>query len=86
MSSIAPPIRPAVDPGPPPVAPNLADPTTRLRLTPAAIDGFWKLAEIWRSGSAGEPHPWPSWDRNGPRIAIRTLPTELFRRLFVSSY
>ena len=48
MSSLAPPIRSAVDPGPPPVAPNLADPTTRLRLTPAAIDGILKLAEIWR--------------------------------------
>jgi hypothetical protein len=52
ISSLAPPIRPAVDPGPPPVAPNLADPTTRLRLTPAAIDGILKLAEIWRLTSA----------------------------------
>jgi hypothetical protein len=52
ISSLAPPIRPAVDPGPPPVAPNLADQTTRLRLTPAAIDGILKLAEIWRLTSA----------------------------------
>ena len=52
MSSLSPPIRPAVDPGPPPIAPNLADPTTRLRLTPAAIDGILKLAEIWRLTSA----------------------------------
>ena len=52
MSSLAQPARPAVDPGPPPVAPSLADPTTRLRLTPAAIDGILKLAEIWRLTSA----------------------------------
>jgi hypothetical protein len=38
------------------------------------------------SGSAGESHPWRSSDRNGRGIAIRTLPTELFGRLFVSSY
>jgi Antitoxin Xre-like helix-turn-helix domain len=45
-------IRPAVDPGPPPVAPNLADAATRLRLTPAAVDGMVKLAEIWRLTSS----------------------------------
>ena len=52
MSSSALSFRPAVDPGPPPVAPSLADPATRLRLTPAAIDGVLRLAEIWRLTSA----------------------------------
>lgn len=54
MSASAYTIRPAVDPGPPPTAPNLADPATRLRLTPAAIDAIVRLAEIWRltSGEA----------------------------------
>ena len=27
---------------------NLSEPTTRLRLTPAAIDGMIRLAELWR--------------------------------------
>ncbi len=27
---------------------NLSDPATRLRLTPAAIDGMIRLAELWR--------------------------------------
>lgn len=40
--------RPPVDPGPPPVGPGLADPATRDRLTPAAIDGILRLADIWR--------------------------------------
>lgn len=52
MSTSSFPIRPAVDPGPPPVAPSLADPATRDRLTPAAIDGILRLAEIWRLTSA----------------------------------
>ena len=52
MSSSVLPVRPAVDPGLPPVAPSLADPATRLRLTPAAIDGVLRLAEIWRLTSA----------------------------------
>ncbi|MHB1305052.1 MAG: antitoxin Xre-like helix-turn-helix domain-containing protein [Acidiphilium sp.] len=52
MSASANATRPAVDPGPPPVAPNLADTATRRRLTPAAIDGMVKLAEIWRLTSS----------------------------------
>lgn len=52
MSGSALPVRPAVDPGPPPVAPSLADSATRLRLTPAAVDGMLRLAEIWRLTSA----------------------------------
>lgn len=40
------------DPGPPPTAPNLADAETRDRLTPAAVDGIVRLAEIWRLTSA----------------------------------
>jgi hypothetical protein len=52
MSGLALPAQPAVDPGPPPAAPSLADPATRARLTPAGIDGFLKLAEIWRLTSA----------------------------------
>ncbi len=31
---------------------NLADPATRERLTPAAVDGVVRLAEIWRLTSA----------------------------------
>jgi hypothetical protein len=42
------PINPARDPGPPQPLPNLADPATRERLTPAAIDGMARLAEVWR--------------------------------------
>ena len=52
MSGSILPGRPAVDPGHPPVAPSLADSSERLRLTPAAIDGILRLAEIWRLTSA----------------------------------
>ena len=45
-------VRPAVDAGPPPIPPNLADAATRERLTPAAVDGVLRLAEIWRLTSA----------------------------------
>jgi uncharacterized protein (DUF2384 family) len=45
-------VRPAVDAGPPPITPNLADAATRERLTPAAVDGILRLAEIWRLTSA----------------------------------
>lgn len=38
----------AFDAGPPPMPPNLADPQTRERLTPAAVDGTVRLAEVWR--------------------------------------
>lgn len=51
MSGLANLARPAIDPGPAPVPPNLADPATRERLTPAAIDGVLRLAEIWRLAS-----------------------------------
>ena len=47
MSASISPIRPAVDPGPPPAGSNLADPATRLRLTQAAIEGIVRLAAIW---------------------------------------
>jgi uncharacterized protein (DUF2384 family) len=47
--SVAP--RPALDPSPSPAPSNLADPTTRRRLTPAAIEGLVRLAEIWRLSS-----------------------------------
>ena len=43
---------PAADIGPPPTPPNLADAGTRGRLTPAAVDGVVRLAEIWRLPSA----------------------------------
>lgn len=46
--SIATAIRPVIDPGPLPAPPNLADADTRERLTPAAVDGVVRLAEIWR--------------------------------------
>jgi hypothetical protein len=36
----------------PPISPNLADGSTRARLTPAAMDGIIRLAEIWRLTSA----------------------------------
>lgn len=36
------------DPTGPPLGSNLADMATRERLTPAAIDGMIRLAEIWR--------------------------------------
>lgn len=48
MSGSAYSIRPAVDPGPPPVPPRLADVATRQRLTPAAVDGVIRLAELWK--------------------------------------
>lgn len=48
MSASVSAIGPAVDPDPPPAVANLADPATRLRLTPAAIDGIVRLAAIWR--------------------------------------
>jgi hypothetical protein len=41
-------IRPIVDAGPLPASPNLADPIMRQRLTPAAVGGMVRLAEIWR--------------------------------------
>src|ERR1700731_308893 len=41
-------IRPAMDSGPPPPPPNLADASTRQRLTPAAVGGIVQLSEIWR--------------------------------------
>jgi uncharacterized protein (DUF2384 family) len=43
-------LRPARDSVPPP-PPNLADGNTRERLTPAAVDGVVRLAEIWRLNS-----------------------------------
>lgn len=52
MSDVAYPVRPAVDPGPPPIASSLADPLTRQRLTPAAVDGVLRLAEVWKLTSA----------------------------------
>ncbi len=41
---------PAADP--PRLPPNLADPETRAKLTPAAVRGFVRLADIWRLTSA----------------------------------
>ncbi|PWB83460.1 MAG: DUF2384 domain-containing protein [Methylocystaceae bacterium] len=43
---------PATDFGAPPALPNLADAATRERLTPAAVEGVVRLAEIWRLTSA----------------------------------
>ncbi len=40
--------RPVLDVGAPPPPANLADPPTRERLTPAAVEGLVRLAEIWR--------------------------------------
>ena len=40
-------VQPAIDIASPPELPNLADPTTRARLTPAAVAGIARLAEIW---------------------------------------
>ncbi len=37
---------------PPSFLPNLADPQTREQLTPAAIEGVARLAELWRLTSA----------------------------------
>lgn len=45
-------LRPAVDPGQAAVIPNLSDADIRQRLTPAAVDGVVRLAEIWRLTSA----------------------------------
>jgi len=42
----------AVDLGLPPTPPNLADAAARERLTPAAVEGVVRLAEIWRLTSA----------------------------------
>jgi hypothetical protein len=46
--TIASPVPPAEDSGLPQPPPDLADPATRERLTPAAIDGVVRLAGIWR--------------------------------------
>jgi hypothetical protein len=43
---------PAADLGLAQTPPNLADPATRARLTPAAVEGVVHLAEIWRLTSA----------------------------------
>jgi hypothetical protein len=45
-------LRPMQDAGSPPVSANLSDAETRERLTPAAVDGVVRLAEIWRVTSA----------------------------------
>ena len=42
------PFRPAKEPGLPASPVNFSDPATRERLTPAAVDGLARLAEIWR--------------------------------------
>ena len=47
MSSSASAALPTLDFGPPPDPPNLADLATRARLTPAAVAGIARLAEIW---------------------------------------
>jgi hypothetical protein len=47
MNSSAHAVHPAMDFGPPEERPNLADPATRARLTPAAVAGIARLAEIW---------------------------------------
>lgn len=39
--------RPAVDSGQAATIPNLSDASTRERLTPSAVDGIVRLAEIW---------------------------------------
>src|ERR1700733_10608157 len=44
-------LRPA-DSGQAPVIPNLSDADVRERLTPAAVDGVIRFAEIWRLTSA----------------------------------
>lgn len=44
--------RPAVDSGQAAAIPNLSDADTRDRLTPAAVDGIVRLAEVWRLTSA----------------------------------
>jgi hypothetical protein len=45
-------MRGAADPDPGQVPPNLSETLTRERLTPAAVDGIVRLAEIWRLTSA----------------------------------
>jgi hypothetical protein len=45
-------LRPAVDSATAGTIPNLSDTATRERLTPAAVDGVVRLAEIWRLTSA----------------------------------
>lgn len=52
MSSSASAALPTLDFNPPPDLPNLADPATRARLTPAAVAGIARLAEIWRLTAA----------------------------------
>ena len=52
MSGCARAVSPAVDAGSLPELPNLADPATRVRLTPAAVGGVVRLAEIWRLSNA----------------------------------
>ena len=44
--------RSALDEDPFPIPPNLADPYTRQRLTPAAVDGVVRLSGVWRLTSA----------------------------------
>src|SRR5215213_1558705 len=46
------PIQPVADVAPPPTPPNLAEASTRARLTPAAINGMLRLADIWQLTSA----------------------------------
>jgi hypothetical protein len=41
-------VRSVIDPGMAQAAPNLSDVSTRERLTPSAVDGMVRLAEIWR--------------------------------------
>ena len=41
-------VQPAIEFAPTLELPNLADPATRARLTPAAVNGIARLAEIWR--------------------------------------
>lgn len=52
MSGFARAVGPAVDTGSLPELPNLADPATRARLTPVAVGGAVRLAEIWRLSNA----------------------------------
>jgi hypothetical protein len=49
---MSPAIRPAVDSAQAVAIPNLSDAGTRERLTPSAVDGMVRLAEIWRLTSA----------------------------------
>lgn len=45
-------LRPAVDSGTAGAIPNLSEADTRERLTPAAVDGVVRLAEVWRLTSS----------------------------------